>query len=572
MSTLPPPVQDSVPLVPPTNPPSTSTARPDAHTQKYDRQLRLWASAGQTALENANVLVINSNSTATSTLKNLVLPGTGNFTMLDPELVKPQDLGTNFFLEPTSIGQPRAEQAVKYLCELNSDVKGNAIVSSLSDFLASSPAPLEPYTLILAVDVAPPSELAELASKAWEAGIPLIKVESYGFYGSLQTQIEEICLVETHPESLIDLRLNSPFPELVEFATKEFDYSKMDSAQHSHVPAVVILVKALEEWKSTHEGKGPEGMKERKEFLELVSKEKKGSDEENFDEAVGLYRRAGNKRPIPEDIEKLFNDDSCRNLTSQSSNFWILLHTLQLFTQHPSNPSHLLPLTGSLPDMKSHSTVYVSLQQLYRSKAKQDLELFQQSLQDVLSNIANGGEERWVGKEEVESFVKHSAWVKVLRGRKLSDSFEPSTSLLKGKINELLDQASWSSPPDQSLSIYLAFLASSQFYSLNSRYPGSLSAEQGDADGTKDVAEMQKIGKELLKGFEYEGDELPESFEKAIQEVCRSSHSTLPQTSALLGGLVAQESIKLITKQYVPLVGEACIWDGITSMTGRVKA
>ncbi|GAA6023255.1 hypothetical protein JCM11491_003888, partial [Sporobolomyces phaffii] len=53
---------------------------------------------------------------------------------------------------------------------------------------------------------------------------------------------------------------------------------------------------------------------------------------------------------------------------------------------------------------------------------------------------------------------------------------------------------------------------------------------------------------------------------------CRSSHSTLPQTAALLGGLVAQESIKLTTKQYVPLVGEVCIWDGITSMTGRVKA
>jgi len=29
--------------------------------------------------------------------------------------------------------------------------------------------------------------------------------------------------------------------------------------------------------------------------LEGVSKEKRASDEENFDEAVGLYRRAGNK-------------------------------------------------------------------------------------------------------------------------------------------------------------------------------------------------------------------------------------------------------------------------------------
>lgn len=64
--------------------------------------------------------------------------------MLDPELVKPQDLGTNFFLEPTSIGQPRAEQAVKYLCELNSDVKGNAIVSVSHLFHPVSPVALAP--------------------------------------------------------------------------------------------------------------------------------------------------------------------------------------------------------------------------------------------------------------------------------------------------------------------------------------------------------------------------------------------------------------------------------------------
>lgn len=133
----------------------------------------------------------------------------------------------------------------------------------------------------MAVDVAPPSEVSELTEKAWQAGIPLIKVESFGFYGALSTQIEEICrtsrpnlgpplfteppeltfeglpfflclrtVVETHPESLIDLRLNAPFPELIQFAQSEFDYSTMDSAQHSHVPAVVILVKALEVWKS----------------------------------------------------------------------------------------------------------------------------------------------------------------------------------------------------------------------------------------------------------------------------------------------------------------------------------
>ena len=79
---LPPPIQDAVPLdALPVQPSTTasssssSSSRPNAHQQKYDRQLRLWAAAGQSALEHAHVLVINGNGTAASTLKNLVLPG-----------------------------------------------------------------------------------------------------------------------------------------------------------------------------------------------------------------------------------------------------------------------------------------------------------------------------------------------------------------------------------------------------------------------------------------------------------------------------------------------------------------
>ncbi|GAA5847895.1 hypothetical protein JCM5353_000031 [Sporobolomyces roseus] len=563
-STLPPPIQDSVPL--PSQPLPTSTnpssSRPDQHTQKYDRQLRLWASQGQTALENANLLVINSNATATSTLKNLVLPGIGQFTILDPELVKEEDLGVNFFLDPSSLGKSRAQESVKFLCELNVDVKGNALVTSLEEFLKREGA-LKEYTLILAIDVVP-SRVQGLLNRAWENGIPVIKVESYGFYGSLSTQIEEITLVETHPESLIDLRLNSPFDELVEYANT-FNYASMDSATHGHVPAVIILIKALQEWKSTHEGNAPSGTKERKEFLEGVSKEKRASDEENFDEAVGLFRRAGNKPNIPEEIEKLFKDDSCQNLTSTSSNFWILLHSIHLFTQLASNPSHLLPLTGSLPDMKAHSQTYTTLQQIYRSKAKSDLAKVEEILQEVLKKI--GSEERVIGKEEVESFVKHSAWVKVLRGKKISQDLEESS--LKGKINQSLEEASYSSPPDQSLSIHLAFLTSSLFYKLHSRYPGS---SPTDTDGTSDHVECFRIAKEeLLASLSYTDTDLPESLEKSIKELCRSSNSTLPQTSALLGGLVAQEAIKLVTHQYVPVVGDTIVWDGITSMTGRIK-
>ena len=42
---------------------------------KYDRQLRLWASTGQSNLENSHICLINATSTGSEILKNLILPG-----------------------------------------------------------------------------------------------------------------------------------------------------------------------------------------------------------------------------------------------------------------------------------------------------------------------------------------------------------------------------------------------------------------------------------------------------------------------------------------------------------------
>lgn len=102
---------------------------PTAKEKKYDRQLRLWAANGQEALEDANVLLLSSGSTVVGveTLKNLILPGIGRFTIVDDGLVAERDLGVNFFLTEDSLGKSRAQEACKYLQELNPDVNGQAV-------------------------------------------------------------------------------------------------------------------------------------------------------------------------------------------------------------------------------------------------------------------------------------------------------------------------------------------------------------------------------------------------------------------------------------------------------------
>jgi amyloid beta precursor protein binding protein 1 len=51
---------------------------------------------------------------------------------------------------------------------------------------------------------------------------------------------------------------------------------------------------------------------------------------------------------------------------------------------------------------------------------------------------------------------------------------------------------------------------------------------------------------------------------KAAAEVSRAAGGELHNISAVTGGMVAQEMIKIVTKQYIP-VDNTCIFDGIES-------
>jgi amyloid beta precursor protein binding protein 1 len=55
-------------------------------------------------------------------------------------------------------------------------------------------------------------------------------------------------------------------------------------------------------------------------------------------------------------------------------------------------------------------------------------------------------------------------------------------------------------------------------------------------------------------------------FVQAAEEVARAKGGELHNISALTGGMVAQEVIKIITKQYIP-IDNTCVFDGITSRT-----
>jgi NEDD8-activating enzyme E1 regulatory subunit len=130
--------------------PTPLLSGPTSKEKRYDRQLRLWAASGQQALEEAHVLLVNpsltdeQSGTALGTgvvgveaLKNLVLPGIGNYTIVDDATVSEEDLGVNFFLEEESLGKSRAAETCRLLQELNPDVNGNFKSEEWTSFLFS---------------------------------------------------------------------------------------------------------------------------------------------------------------------------------------------------------------------------------------------------------------------------------------------------------------------------------------------------------------------------------------------------------------------------------------------------
>lgn len=55
-------------------------------------------------------------------------------------------------------------------------------------------------------------------------------------------------VIESHSETAPSLRIDKAFPALLDYSLS-LDFANMDPTDHTHVPYVVILVRALHDWK-----------------------------------------------------------------------------------------------------------------------------------------------------------------------------------------------------------------------------------------------------------------------------------------------------------------------------------
>ena len=419
----------------------------------------------------------------------------------------------------------------------------------------------------------PATVLYTVADKAYRDDIPVMFIQCVGFYSAFSIQLpERFPIVETHPdpESTQDLRLVQPWPELAEYAqTKTQDLDSMSDHDHGHVPYLLLLLYYLAQWKSLH-GSYPNVFKDKTAFREQLraaarTKNPEGG-EENFEEATSAVLKSLNPPSVPSGLNEIFAEPECQSPTAASASFWLIAHALSSFVAS----HHVLPLPGAVPDMKAQSADYIDLQKLYRAKAQADLASITHTVRQLEQDLGRTP----MAARDIEAFCKGAGFIKLVRGRRIPLVPAPPTQQVDwaGRAAVVARELG---EPESAMAIYLALAALNRGCAAIPNVVTDPSAAVAYfADGAVPEA-VQAAADALLaslatEGVEFDAEDAKARVGQALKEVARSGPVELHNIASLTGGLVAQEAIKVITKQYVP-ADNTVVFDGVSSRTGTFR-
>ena len=548
---------------------------------KYDRQTRLWGE-GQILICASKLLCLNSDSLSSEILKNLILSGVGEVTLVDNVKISKEDTKTNFFVDADDIDKSRAEIVLKNLLELNPDVKGNFIDKSSSEFLNDVNNDLGKYDIVIAANLKKEDDdkLYEIAKKK---GIRFVIVKNNGLFGYLrifENYHGNMCL-RLMDNPVADYRLSCPWKELADYA-ESFDLDKMEIIDHKNVPYFIILLKALAKYRNLKNNlkANPKTKEERAEFKKIVEgfkldikiEDDKGENE-NIEEALGkLYYCNESYNNLTTDklkyifdiIEKEPQQEILNKCNIYMKLFFLYFYSLKKFF----NKYQSYPLCGSIPDMISNTTNFISLKKIYNTKAeKEHKEMRELITQEIKENKYLTEEE----KKCLDSLVNNLSLDKIDIVDILNKNW-PQTSLFvypdntQEKEGKNLDVYQIDEDFQKINFVwYLLFRASDEFEKKHKRYPG----DKVD-DFKKDIPELFNLVKSEFEGLSNKPEIGEQLNENNVFEFCRMGRGNIPPIISIIGSMTSQEIIKLITYEF-ETVNNTVIYDGINVTLSNIK-
>lgn len=507
-------------------------------SKKYDRQIRLWGEHGQNLLENSNVCLINATALGCEVLKGVVLPGIGGFTIVDSSIVTDEDVGSNFFLETSFVGLPKAQCCTQLLKELNPDVNGDFIDESIDNILQNRPNFLDNFNVVIASSLTEKT-LVNLSRKLWELNKPFFYCRSIGFFGSIRLQIKEHCVIEAHPDNRQhDLRLENPFPSLKQHLET--------TSLTSKVPWVVVLYKYFKIWSREHENRIPDLYKEKLELREMI-RNGMTAEEENYEEAIKAVNSAFGAGRISLNIQEIFNDDACVNLNNKSQPFWIIARALKDFIR--DNNNGYLPLPGILPDMTADTESYINLQNVYRQQSMQDSDNVYRRCQEIVKELGISND--IISEKTVRLYCREAAGISIVRGSQIADEYE--------KTNRFSAIVQGLETPGSLMEHYVALRSFDKFQTEYGYIPGDCNVES-------DTARLKIVTSKLLNEWGCHNS----LSDDLIHELCRYGGAEIHSVSAFIGGCASHEVVKMITEQYKP-IDNTFVFNAISTETGTFK-
>ena len=545
---------------------------------KYDRQTRLWGE-GQILICAAKLLCLNSDSCSCEILKNLILSGVGEVTIVDDAKITQEDLKNNFFVDADDVNKSRGEIVLKNLLELNPDVKGNFINKSAKEYMDDEKNDFKSFTVLIATNLLS-DENDKLYSIAKKNNLRLVIVKNNGLinYIRLYENYHGNMSLRLLDNPVSDYRLSCPWKELKDFANS-FDLEKMDLIDHKNVPYFVILLKALDKYRNNKNDPeaNPNNKEEKEEFKNIV----KGfmlstgteGENENIEEALSkIYfcNKYNNKlttykmEQIFEVIEKI----SQKEIFSKSNNYMKLFFIYFITLKQFFNKYKTYPLCGPIPDMISNTKNFIGLKQIYNTKAKNDHKEMRDMINIEIKENKNLSDEE---KAELNKLVNNLTTDQIDIVDILNKNW-PQTSLFVYPDNVNEEEAKNFDPDQfdedfQKLNFvwYLLFRASDKFMNKNKRYPG-----QNIDDFKKDVPELFELLKEEFSKLSVKPDLGSQLNEDNAFEFCRMGKGFVPPVVSIIGSMASQEIIKLITYQF-ETVNNTVIYDGINVTLSNIK-
>lgn len=556
--------------------------------ERYDRQVRLWGNHGQNKCSNSKICLINADSLGIEILKGLCLAGIGSFAILDSHKVTYDDIGCSI-LPHSCLGKNRAESAKNALLELNGDVKGedyplevylpHAINNSqnldTSIEIEYNHIFWKQFNCVIASGFLHIDQITRLSKICWQISCPLIFCKSIGFYGSFRSQIKEHLVVETHPDNVLpDFGLDKPFPDLEDY----FDSINLEDDEAldkiNSYPYVVIVYKYLKKWQKLGglpQDRVPISHSEKKALKDLINEGLKDLTKkrqtrsvnnqesmieqvlpfENFMEAIKAINSCfAITRVYLEDespIKAIFNHPHVTESATQSrSKFWLIIKALKEFILTKNGGR--LPISGTIPDMTSSSQEYIKLQAVYSKRAKEDVDAVFSRVQNMASS--NTTSINGTLYEETKLICKHIRNLQLINSEPIYEDYVSKTRCFK------LDEEE-----DELFAIGLCLMAVDLFLSTFGRLPGCQ-----DIQVETDISKL----KDCVKLIFGKNSNRLKYMDQCLYEVCRYGGAELHATSAFMGGCIAQEVIKVITNQYVP-VDNTLVYSALSAMTKAFK-